>query len=66
MLENPAGDTKAIIDEFKTNIYDDEIFIFTPKGDLKRLPAGATILDFAYEIHSGLGRQMCWWQGKPA
>jgi len=55
MLENPSGDTNAIIDEFKTTIYDDEIFVFTPKGDLKRLPAGATILDFAYEIHSGLG-----------
>jgi GTP pyrophosphokinase len=55
MLENPAGDNDAIIEEFKTNIYDDEIFVFTPKGDLKRLPAGASILDFAYEIHSGLG-----------
>ncbi|NLU38350.1 MAG: bifunctional (p)ppGpp synthetase/guanosine-3',5'-bis(diphosphate) 3'-pyrophosphohydrolase [Bacteroidales bacterium] len=55
MLENPSGDTNAIIEEFKTNVYDDEIFVFTPKGDLKRLPAGATILDFAYEIHSGLG-----------
>lgn len=55
MLENPAGDTTAIIEDFKTNIYDDEIFVFTPKGDLKRLPAGATMLDFAYEIHSGLG-----------
>jgi GTP diphosphokinase / guanosine-3',5'-bis(diphosphate) 3'-diphosphatase len=55
MLENSSGDANEVIQEFKTNIYDDEIFVFTPKGDLKRLQAGATILDFAYEIHSGLG-----------
>lgn len=55
VLENPDSDPNALIDEFKTNIYDDELFVFTPKGDLKKLPAGSTILDFAYEIHSGLG-----------
>lgn len=55
ILENSSGDANEVIEEFKTNIYDDEIFVFTPKGDLKRLPAGATILDFAYEIHSDLG-----------
>jgi GTP pyrophosphokinase len=43
------------IDHFRTNIYSDETFVFTPKGDLKRLPTGATLLDFAYEIHSHLG-----------
>jgi len=37
------------------NIYADEIFVFTPKGDLKKLSAGATLLDFAYEVHSGVG-----------
>ncbi|HPR60071.1 MAG TPA: RelA/SpoT family protein [Prolixibacteraceae bacterium] len=55
ILENPESDPNALIDEFKTNIYDDELFVFTPKGDLKKLPAGSTVLDFAYEIHSGLG-----------
>lgn len=55
ILENPDSDPNALIDEFKTNIYDDELFVFTPKGDLKKLPAGSTILDFAYDIHSGLG-----------
>jgi GTP pyrophosphokinase len=55
MLENSTGDTNEVIDDFKSNIYDDEIYIFTPKGDLKKLQAGSTILDFAYEIHSDLG-----------
>lgn len=55
ILENPEGDPNVLIDEFKTNIYEDELFVFTPNGDLKKLTAGATILDFAYEIHSDLG-----------
>lgn len=41
--------------KFKMELYKDEIFVFTPKGDLYRLPKGATILDFAFSIHSGLG-----------
>ncbi|MDA3880748.1 MAG: RelA/SpoT family protein [Prolixibacteraceae bacterium] len=55
ILENPEGDPNVLLDEFKTNIYEDELFVFTPNGDLKKLTAGATILDFAYEIHSDLG-----------
>ncbi|WP_321290366.1 RelA/SpoT family protein [uncultured Sunxiuqinia sp.] len=55
ILENPELNVVDFIDDFNTNIYSDEIFVFTPKGDLKRLPAGATLLDFAYEIHSEVG-----------
>ena len=55
ILENPDLNVVDFIDDFRTNIYNDEIFVFTPKGDLKRLPAGATLLDFAYEIHSEVG-----------
>lgn len=55
ILENPDLNIVDFIDDFSTNIYTDEIFVFTPKGDLKRLPAGATLLDFAYEIHSEVG-----------
>ena len=55
ILENPELNVIDFIDDFSTDIYTDEIFVFTPKGDLKRLPAGATILDFAYEIHSEVG-----------
>jgi GTP pyrophosphokinase len=55
ILENPDLNMVDFIDDFKMNIYEDEIFVFTPKGDLKRLPAGATLLDFAYEVHSQVG-----------
>lgn len=55
ILENPDIDVVDFIDEFNTDVYADEIFVFTPKGDLRRLPAGASLLDFAYEIHSGVG-----------
>jgi GTP pyrophosphokinase len=55
ILENPNLNPVDVMDEFKVNIYEDEIFVFTPKGDLIKLRAGATILDFAYEIHSKIG-----------
>jgi len=55
ILENPELNPVDFIEEFKVNIYEDEIFVFTPKGDLKKLPAGSSILDFAYEIHSDIG-----------
>lgn len=55
ILENPDLNMVDFIDDFEMNIYADEIFVFTPKGDLRKLSAGATLLDFAYEIHSGVG-----------
>ncbi|WP_321373877.1 RelA/SpoT family protein [uncultured Draconibacterium sp.] len=55
ILENPGLNAVDFIDHFNTDIYSDEIFVFTPKGDLKKMPAGATVLDFAYEIHSRIG-----------
>lgn len=55
ILENPEMNVVDFIDDFKMNVYADEIFVFTPKGDLKKLAAGATLLDFAYEVHSGVG-----------
>ncbi len=55
VLENPMLSPVDFIEDFKVNIYDDEIFVFTPKGDLIKLRAGATLLDFAYEIHSHIG-----------
>ena len=57
VLENPMPNALEFVDAFKTNLYAKEIFIFTPKGDLMKLPAGSTVLDFAYEIHSALGRK---------
>lgn len=56
MLENPFSPTlEKNISKEKKSLYSDEIFIFTPKGDLKKLKAGYTVLDFAYEIHSSIG-----------
>lgn len=55
ILENPGLNTVDFIDHFNTDIYSDEIYVFTPKGDLKKMPSGATVLDFAYEIHSRIG-----------
>ncbi|WP_340114116.1 RelA/SpoT family protein [Maribellus mangrovi] len=55
VLENPEMNVVDFIDHFRSNVYSDEIFVFTPRGDLKKLPHGATMLDFAYEIHSKLG-----------
>ncbi len=45
------------IDDFKLNLFSDEIFVFTPKGDMKTLPAGSTALDFAFDIHTKVGEQ---------
>jgi len=58
VLETPEPDAKEFLDDFKLSLYAKEIFIFTPKGDLKKFPAGATVLDFAYDIHSEVG-SMC-------
>ena len=44
-----------VINEFKMQLYDDDVFVFTPKGDLHRLRKGATVLDFAFSIHSNIG-----------
>jgi GTP diphosphokinase / guanosine-3',5'-bis(diphosphate) 3'-diphosphatase len=56
MLENlGSASTKELLDDFKLNLSTKDIFIFTPKGDLKVLSAGATALDFAYSVHSNIG-----------
>lgn len=55
MLESNNSGAIDFIDDFKLNLFSDEIFVFTPNGDLKSLPSGATALDFAFEIHSQVG-----------
>ncbi|HEY5593201.1 MAG TPA: RelA/SpoT family protein [Paludibacter sp.] len=55
ILENPELNAIDFMDDFKLNLYDKEVFVFTPNGDLHKLPKGATALDFAFSIHSGLG-----------
>lgn len=57
VFENASRDeaSKEILASFKLNLYQDEIYVFTPKGDLRRLPVNSTPVDFAFEIHSKVG-----------
>lgn len=57
LLENPDVSALDFINEFKANLFADEIYVFTPKGELRVLPTGATILDFAYDIHTDIGNK---------
>lgn len=52
-----SKDDIEIMEQFKMDLYEDEIFVFTPKGELMRFPKGATVLDFAYHIHSNIGNK---------
>ena len=52
-----AGDDLEVMDQFKMSLYDKEVYVFSPKGDILKFPAGATVLDFAYHIHSRIGNQ---------
>ncbi|MBR4367381.1 MAG: bifunctional (p)ppGpp synthetase/guanosine-3',5'-bis(diphosphate) 3'-pyrophosphohydrolase [Bacteroidaceae bacterium] len=54
-LEAGATSDEQLVDQFKVDLYSDEVFVFTPKGDLFKLPKGATVLDFAFQIHTGVG-----------
>jgi len=54
-LEHPDQDPQEDTDDFKLSLYKKEIFVFTPKGDLKKFPSGASVLDFAFDVHSDVG-----------
>lgn len=54
-LENQGATDEQLVDQFKVDLYSDEVFVFTPKGDLFKLPKGATVLDFAFSIHTNVG-----------
>ena len=54
-LENSNNNAVDFVEDFKLNLYAKEIYIFTPKGEIKSLPKGATTLDFAFSIHSEVG-----------
>lgn len=55
ILESPEKEDKAFLDQVRSGLYTDEVFVFTPKGDLRQLPAGSTVLDFAFDIHTAVG-----------
>ncbi len=57
-IENEAVDAEDFMHAFKIDIFHDETFVFTPKGDVITLPKGATLIDFAYTIHTGVGNKM--------
>lgn len=57
LLSEKAENSIELLNEFRHNLYENEIYIYTPKGDVKYLPLGATVLDFAFEIHTDLGCQ---------
>lgn len=55
MLQNPSPNAVDFMDTFKLNLFAEEVFVFTPKGDIRTMPQGATVIDFAYLLHSELG-----------
>lgn len=55
LLESPEADALNLIDDLKLSLENKEIFVFTPGGDLKKFPEGATVLDFAFDIHTAIG-----------
>ncbi|HRH71262.1 MAG: bifunctional (p)ppGpp synthetase/guanosine-3',5'-bis(diphosphate) 3'-pyrophosphohydrolase [Flavobacteriales bacterium] len=57
VLEEPGGNALDFVNDFKLNLFSDEIVVFTPNGEMRNLPSGATALDFAFDIHSQIGRQ---------
>jgi GTP pyrophosphokinase len=57
LMENHNLSAMDFVNEFKMNLFSEEIYVFTPKGHLRVLPVGATILDFAYDIHTGVGNK---------
>lgn len=57
VLEDPTTDALDFVNDFKLNLFSDEIVVFTPNGEMRNLPSGATALDFAFDIHTQIGRQ---------
>ncbi|MEX2483751.1 MAG: RelA/SpoT family protein [Brumimicrobium sp.] len=57
LIDSPSQDAMDFVNEFKLNLFNDEIYVFTPKGELRVLPTGATTLDFAFDIHTDIGLQ---------
>jgi guanosine-3',5'-bis(diphosphate) 3'-pyrophosphohydrolase len=55
ILESSEKEDNAFMDQVRSGLYTDEVFVFTPKGDLRQLPTGSTVLDFAFDIHTAVG-----------
>ncbi len=57
-MQDDAGTTEDVIKSLKVDLFSDEVFVFTPKGDVVNLPVGSNVIDFAYAIHSAVGNKM--------
>jgi guanosine-3',5'-bis(diphosphate) 3'-pyrophosphohydrolase len=57
VLSNTENNAIELVNDFRTELLNEEIFVFTPKGDLKKIRKGATALDFAFEVHSDIGKK---------
>ncbi|MEM8593770.1 MAG: bifunctional (p)ppGpp synthetase/guanosine-3',5'-bis(diphosphate) 3'-pyrophosphohydrolase [Pseudomonadota bacterium] len=56
-IHEQSVDSKEFVEHFKTNLFSDEVYVFTPKGDILELPQGATLVDFAYAVHTDVGNR---------
>src|SRR5699024_976592 len=56
-IERQTGNSMEIFENLKVDLYPDEVYRFTPKGEIRRLPRGSTAVDFAYSVHTDLGNQ---------
>jgi (p)ppGpp synthase/HD superfamily hydrolase len=57
-LQQATGDSEEFLDNVKIDLFPDEVYVFSPKGDVFRLPRGATVVDYAYAVHTGLGNKV--------
>ena len=55
--QEDEADPREFIKTFRTDLFDDEVYVFTPKGEVKTLPAGSTPIDFAYSVHTDVGHR---------
>lgn len=56
-MQQKAGDPREFLEHLKVDLFPDEVYVFTPQGDIKKLPRGATVIDFAYEVHTDVGQR---------
>jgi RelA/SpoT family (p)ppGpp synthetase len=56
-IQSEAGNANEFLDHLKVDLFPDEVYVFTPNGDIRKLPRGATVIDFAYDVHTDIGTQ---------
>jgi len=56
-IQSEAGNANEFLDHLKVDLFPDEVYVFTPNGDIRKLPRGATVIDFAYDVHTDIGNQ---------